>query len=794
MKHKRHSFYLAAIAFLFVFAAQTHAAPLSIKSKQITVSVMPSPLSISVSDAGGKKLLSGAPGGEVYLLKSNKKTFLTSCKASKSGGGPALDLTCAAGAAKYKVALAFVNDYEFSMSVSPAGATAHTRIGHRFTMPRSESIYGIKEHVVGDGKEGTPGTVSPIATLDQRGSTIELYTVPTISIASPFHISSKGYGLFFDTTWPGTYDLADTKPDVADIAFEGKQLKMFFTYGPTMPDIIRRHTDRVGKTLLPPIWAASVFKWRDEHINLPVLYDNKRNPSEFNSQVYEDVSMLKKLGIPTGVYWLDRPWGKGVIGYDDFEFDTARFPNPGKMVRWLEDENSMKMLVWVAPWIYGKMRQTAIDRGYLAPTSDKVLDLTNPEAVAWWQGEFKKMFDLGIAGFKLDRGEEVIPSTLDDIYHDGRTGREVHNDFPTLYAKAVQGACQKFRGDDCLVMPRSGFTGTQKYAVFWGGDTKASWSGLRSAVISCLRSGIMGFPVWGSDTGGYDGMVDHELFSRWLQVSAFHPLMEVGGNSSHEPWALEVEPKYDQTIIDNYRLFAKIHTELAPYNYSYMYEAHKTGLPIVRPLVFLWGDDTRVQDMWDEFMFGDWFLVAPALDGGVTKREVYLPEGKWYDLWNAKNEYDGAKNYLVQAPINRIPVFIRRGAIIPLESIDTETGFAPDFAAGKFIIAMYPAPQKTQFVYYDGKTPATITMTGAADSVIITISQLNRPVLLKVRVSNISEVTLDGAPLEKFKDKEQYESSPRGWFREPGGGKSYWVKLDRNGKIVMKKSNSADKE
>jgi len=780
----------AAIAFIFIAAHTTcfAAAPVSIKSKMFSVRVSTSPLSITVADSGGKTLLSGAPGGEVYILKDVKKTFLSSCSKKKPASAKSIELSCSAGEQKYSVALSMINDSEFSMAVSPAGKPAHERIGHRFVSPRGESIYGIKEYVEGDGKEGTEaGMVSNIATLDQRGRTVQMWTVPTISIASPFHISSEGYGLFFDTTWPGTYDLADSEPDVTDISFEGPRLKMFFTYGPDMPEIIRRHTDRVGKTLLPPKWASSVFKWRDDHYNLPVLFDNTRNKSKFNSQVYEDVMMLKKLGIPSGVYWLDRPWAKGEFGYDDFEFDPQRFPNAGEMIKWLDGENHMKMLLWVAPWIYGKMRDTARERGYLAPGSDKVLDLTNPEAVAWWQGEFHKMFDLGVAGFKLDRGEEVLPSSLTDIWHDGRTGREVHNDFPTLYAKAVQGACQKFRGDDCLVMPRSGFTGTQKYAVFWGGDTKATWRGLRSAVISCQRSGIMGFPVWGSDTGGYGIPETHELFSRWLQVSAFHPLMEVGGSGSHEPWNLDTEPKYDQTIIDNYRLYAKLHTELAPYNYSLMYYAHKTGLPIVRPLVFHWPNDPRVRDMWDEFMFGDWFLAAPVLAEGVTKREVYLPEGKWYDLWNAKDEYDGSRNYLVYAPVNHMPVFIRGGAIIPLEIIDGETGFAPSFASGKFVIAMYPGTKKSEFTYYDGKTASNISMQDGNNSIDISIQQLNRPALLKVRASKIADITLDGKKLEKL-DPEQNETAPLGWFRQQGGGKFLWIKLDHGGKLSLKKS------
>jgi alpha-glucosidase (family GH31 glycosyl hydrolase) len=510
------------------------------------------------------------------------------------------------------------------------------------------------------------------------------------------------------------------------------------------------------------------------------------NPSPYNSMVYEDVMMLRKLGIPTGVYWLDRPWAKGPFGYDDFTFDETRFPKPKEMIDWLRDKNGMELLLWVAPWIYGETRALAQGRGYIAPNSDKVIDFTNPDAVEWWQSEFKKVFDLGVAGFKLDRCEEVIPSREEDVYFDGRNGRELHNLYPMLYAKAVQGACQKHRGDDCLVMPRAGFTGSQQYAVFWGGDTHPSWRGLRSAVISAQRSGLMGFPVWGSDTGGYGVSESQDLFSRWMQVSSLHPIMEVGGSGSHEPWNAGYEPKYDQTGIDNYRLFAKLHTELIPYNYSAMYEAHATGHPIVRPLVYEWPGDPRVRDMWDEWLFGNWVLAAPVLSEGARAREVYLPEGVWYDFWDMRSEYQGGRNYLVRAPISRMPIFIRGGAIIPLRIMDAETGWGEEFIKDAFAIAFFPAGGESRFLLYDNGKEMPVSMKETDKQIVIDTSAVSEQALLRVRTAKPRAITVNGKELQKFKDEKEFASAASGYIWDSPARK-VWIRVPASGMVVIEK-------
>jgi len=786
------TFILALAAIWGTFQIKTGAAPapeLSLKTRVLRISLSSAPLGYIVYDREGKTVLATAAGDSVYFSAADgKRAYLKNC-VKKSADGKAVALECSAGGKKASVKLGIENDYEVSLEIKAGTHVPGRRIGQRFRLPAGESVYGLKEHVEGDGKSGTDaGDVQRFATLDQRGSTVDMYTRPTISIYSPFHINSRGYGLFFDTSWPGTYDIGDSDPHLMDIGFEGPALKMYFTYGPGAPEIIERHTARVGRSVLPPAWTAQVFKWRDEHVNLPMIYDNTPNKSPFNSQVYEDVTMLEKLGIPTGVYWLDRPWAKGPFGYDDFEFDTMRFPKPGEMVKWLKEKHGMEMLLWVAPWIYGEMRKEAEKKGYIAPNSDKVIDLTNPEAVVWWQNAFKKVFDLGVAGFKLDRSEEVVPSTELDVYDDGRTGREIHNIYPMLYAKAVKGACEKFRGDDCIVMPRAGFTGSQKYAVFWGGDTHASWRGLRSAVISCERAGMMGFPVWGSDTGGYGKPESRDLFSRWLQVSAFHPIMEVGGSGSHEPWNAAYEPKYDEIGINNYRFYAKLHTELAPYNYSYMHGAHTTGRPIVRPLFYAWPDDVRVRDMWDEFMMGDWLLTAPVLTEGAVSREVYLPEGRWFDFWDMGAEYDGSKNYLVSAPIERTPIFIRGGAIIPLEIIDDETGWGAKFAKGVFAIAFFPAGGASSFILYrDGKASA-IKMSDEPAKVVLDTSQVSSPALVRVRTAAPSRVTLDGKQIERFVSRkpEEFAAAGSAWTYDSANS-TLWIKTPANGIFVIEK-------
>jgi len=322
--------------------------------------------------------------------------------------------------------------------------------------------------------------------------------------------------------------------------------------------------------------------------------------------------------------------------------------------------------------------------GYLAPgvearptTPDaQVIDLTNPDARAWWMAkhlEFLRRYD--VAGIKLDRGEEYVPSDPTEIYADGRTGREVHNAYPVLNIALYHDLMAAARGSgDFVVKMRAAYTGAQRYGITWGGDIPGSTAlgggpgtdlGLRTAIIALQRAAFMGFPFWGSDTGGYYQFKQRDVFARWLEFSAFCPLMEIGGGGAHAPWDMPTDPHYDDEMIAIYRRYTRLHHDLIPYTMRYAELASRTGMPIARPLVFAYPDDTSVRDRWDEYLYGDDLLVAPLWHAGDRMREVYLPAGSWEDFWDSSRTFDGPTTATVDAPLDRIPVFVRAGADVP---------------------------------------------------------------------------------------------------------------------------------
>src|SRR6185503_6998374 len=273
-----------------------------------------------------------------------------------------------------------------------------------------------------------------------------------------------------------------------------------------------------------------------------------------------------------------------------------------------------------------------------------------------------------IDGIKLDRGEEHIASAATDVWADGRTGREVRNDYPTLQAKIHYDALAAAHPDgDFLVFSRPGYTGTPRYAIFWGGDIPGSEDfglgkgtdlGLRSEIISQQRAAFMGFPIWGSDTGGYYEFKDREVFARWIEFSTFSGIMEIGGVGNHAPWHMPTTPAYDQELIDIYKRYTDERVRLHQYIVNAARDA-ATGMPLVRPLVFFDRKDAKLRDRWDEYLFGPDLLVAPVWKSGERQREIYFPKGTWRSYWDPSDRVKGPRTKTVDAPIDVIPVYVR---------------------------------------------------------------------------------------------------------------------------------------
>jgi alpha-glucosidase (family GH31 glycosyl hydrolase) len=542
----------------------------------------------------------------------------------------------------------------------------------------SEYYTGLMERVV-DGPQSASWAPALQGAMNLRGQKVDMIIKPTTSVYAPFYLSSRGYAVFVKGNWPGRFDFCVDDPQRVKIEFEGPAFEMKVYTAENPAAMVREHALDAGPPFMPPKWMFTPWRWRDEHSQLPAYYDGTPVTGPFNSQVMEDVLMMKAFGIPCGVYWIDRPWGPGRLGYDDFEIDPSRLPNFAGMVRWL-NENRMQMLLWIAPFFQGRMEQEALAKGYnLAGQPPQrnnypMVDMTNPAARTYWQEGMAKLLKLGVAAFKLDRGEENIPESGPYRVFDGRSIRENRNAYPAMYLKAAFDIAARFRGDDFVLMPRAAYTGSSAYGVFWGGDIGGTQEGLRASIIAVQRAAVMGYPNWGSDTCGYNQqLLEQEVCGRWLAFSCFTPIMEVGPTRNLGFWNLPRAPGYDEELIAIWRLYARLHLRLADYGYRAAGVAHRTGMPIVQPLFLVDPKAPQAWTNWQTYQYGPDLLVSPIWEKEKRVQEVYLPSGRrWQDAWRPEKVYQGGQSIMVNAALHQIPLFVRAGSRLRLGDLNRE--------------------------------------------------------------------------------------------------------------------------
>ena len=546
---------------------------------------------------------------------------------------------------------------------------------------KDEYYTGLMERVV-DGPQQASWAPGLQEAMNLRGQKVDMIVKPTTSIYAPFYISSRGYGLFIKGTWPGIFDFAAADKDRVKIEFEGPSLEMKVYTAATPAELVRAHAMDAGPPFLPPKWIYGPWRWRDEHTQRDKYYDGTPVTGPFNSEAMEDILMMKAFGIPNTVYWIDRPWGPGEPwGYDDFKIDYKRLPNFEDMIKWL-NENDMQMLLWIAPFYQGEMEKEALAKGYTLAGQQRpangnnypMVDLSNPKAKAYWQDGIAKLLKMGVAAFKLDRGEENIPDDGPYELFDGRSIRENRNAYVADYIKATYDVAKKYRGNNFVAMPRGAYTGSSAYGVFWGGDIGGVQEGLRASIIAVQRSAVMGYPNWGSDTCGYTrSLMEQEVCGRWLEFSAFTPIMEVGPTRNVGFWNLPREPAYDAELIAIWRVYARLHHRLMDYSYRQAVLAKQTGMPIVRPLFLVDPKASEAWRNWQTYLYGPDILVSPIWEKDKRTQQVYLPAGKqWRDAWNPKKIYKGGQTITVNAELHQLPIFIRVGSTLALGDLNKE--------------------------------------------------------------------------------------------------------------------------
>ena len=507
----------------------------------------------------------------------------------------------------------------------------------------------------------------------------------------PLLISTNAWGIFVESWYPGAFDCAAWESTKVDIVFgtgegssDGFQFHLYAAEKPL--DITKHYYTDTGDALLPARWGLGPVVWKDEVTG--------------QDEVEWDLDTIRALKLPTTAYWIDRPYASGVNAFD---FHPDNYDDPQAMIDKAHDMG-FRMMLWSTPYIssgkngdkesspttealykHAKDNDFLVDGVLILNKWGEPIDFTNPDAYAWFQGLIRQYTDMGIEGFKLDYGEDIVigmlgMDVLDTQFFDGSTERTMHAKYQIFYHKIY---AETLPSDGGFLMARRGVWGDQKnVSVIWPGDLDANFAkhrepmadndgkivnmvgGLPASVIYGLTLGVSGFPFFGSDTGGYrHSPPGKELFARWAEQTALSSIMQVGNSSNTVPWDLESGYDLDQEFQDIYRKWATFHLRLWPYHWTYAKNIAVTGHPIQRPFGMAYPELGVHPD--DQYMFGDDLLVAPVVTQGAVERDVILPPGKWWDL-DQDIAREGGQTITVSAPLDVLPLFMRQGAIVPL--------------------------------------------------------------------------------------------------------------------------------
>lgn len=542
----------------------------------------------------------------------------------------------------------------------------------------------------------------------------------------PFFVSSYRYGIFFDNTYKSVFKFGTESNDYYSFEAPGGDMLYYFIAGRDYKQIIGQYTQLTGKPIMPPKWALGFSQCRGMYTNEALA---RSTAEEF-----------RKRNIPCDIIYQDIGWSDGLMNFD---WSPSRYSNPKGMLQHL-DSLGFKMIVSQDPVISQKTSPqwkeadslhyftTDIRTGksYDMPWpwggNCGVVDFTKPQVADWWGSYQQKPLADGVRGFWTDMGEPAWSNeeATDRLFmkHYAGMHNEIHNVYGLTWDKVVKEQFEKRNpGKRIFQMTRSAYAGLQRYTFGWSGDSGNGynvldgWAQLGNQVALGLSAGMGLIPFWTCDISGYCGDIpDHEamseLYIRWMQFGVFTPLSRAHheGNHAAEPWMFgtQAENISRDAIRLKYQLF--------PYIYTYAREAHDKGLPLMRALLLEYPDDPEVFNVDNEFLFGKELLVAPVLKKGAVTRKVYLPEGEWIDFNDGKTVYDGEQTIVYKAPLNVIPLFVKKGSIIPMMPVMQYIHEKKNYPV---FLQVYPANenQSASFELYedDGETNGYQTNQGS---------------------------------------------------------------------------------
>jgi alpha-D-xyloside xylohydrolase len=457
----------------------------------------------------------------------------------------------------------------------------------------------------------------------------------------------------------------------ADMAFRsetGSAIDYYFFYGPEPARVIAEYRNLTGAAPLLPRWAYGFWQCRERYAS--------------QQEILDIAAEFRKRKIPVDVLVQDwQYWGK--YGWNAMRFDERQYPDPAAMMSELHKQNlHLVISVWAK---FGA--ETAINRemqaSHLVLTSaastaepgetqetESWADLFNPKAQnAFWSDIDRNLFSLGLDGWWLDASEPEGDPLKKDVTFLG-PGVGVRNAFPLFETSAVyEGQRAATEDKRVVILSRSAYAGQQRNgSISWSGDITGDWESFRRQIPAGLNFGMSGFPYWTTDVGGFFRPADQytspeyrELLVRWFQFGAFCPIFRIHGfHSETEMW------KYGSEVEDILQQYDRLRYRLLPYIYSSAWGVTDRGQILMKALPFVYPEDARRRQISDQFLFGDSLLVNPVTEPHVAKRSVLLPAADgWVDFWTGRS-YRGGQTIVAEAPLNRIPILVKKGSIVPL--------------------------------------------------------------------------------------------------------------------------------
>ena len=574
--------------------------------------------------------------------------------------------------------------------------TGKTYMSDSLMLDVGECVYGLGERFAAYVKNG-----QSIDMWNADGGTASEQTYKNI----PFYMTNRGYGVFVEDTSDVSFEVASEKVERVQFSAEGETIVYDVIYGGTPKAVLDGYTALTGRPALMPAWSFGLWLSTSFTTN----YDEKTATSFIQGMADRD--------IPLSVFHFDCFWMKG-FNWCDFTWDEETFPDPVGMLKRYHDRG-LHLCCWINPYIgqASPLFREGMEHGYLLKKTNGdvwqtdlwqagmgILDVTNPDARAWYCDHLRKILRMGVDCLKTDFGERI--PVRDIAYYDGKDPLHMHNYYTFLYNKMVFDLLKEERGEgEAILFARSATAGSQQFPVHWGGDNSASYVSMAETLRAGLSMSHSGFGFWSHDISGFEQTAPADVYKRWAAFGLLSSHSRLHGSSSYRvPWL------FDEESCDVVRKFTRLKCRLMPYLYGAAVEAHEHGTPMMRPMMLEFPDDPACDTLDRQYMMGESLLVAPVFheDSHV---DYYLPDGLWTSLLDGRKVQGGHWQKETHDFLS-LPLMVRPGTVLPMGKHDDRPDY--DYTDGLELHVYQLAEGQTVTVKIPdlkGQLAATYTVT-----------------------------------------------------------------------------------